>query len=315
MTQKVTEIEGGRALSYTLRRSRRRTIAVEVHPHGALVVRAPNRTSITEIEGFLHSRRTWIAARLAEARDVRQTLPEGTEFLLGRSVVELVSELDFVLVSELVSELDFVLVSELVSERSSFSSAESSREISPARQRSLESSHGVSHEVSHEVSQAARRRLAERVLRFYIDALLPALGVSALRYQKFVLRKMKRRWGSCRADGVLTFNEHLIMVPPRCIKAVVAHELAHLVHLHHGPEFYRLVREIMPDYDEADRELDAWTSVLNRVTGKTNNGARGPVEQRTLWLHEDQAAVSAQISLNADTSEAAIISGVRPSMW
>lgn len=295
MTQKVTEIEGGRALSYTLRRSRRRTIAVEVHPHGALVVRAPNRTSITEIEGFLHSRRTWIAARLAEARDVRQTLPEGTEFLLGRSV----------------SELDFVLVSELVSERSSFSSAESSPASSPARQ----SSHGVSHEVSHEVSQAARRRLAERVLRFYIDALLPALGVSALRYQKFVLRKMKRRWGSCRADGVLTFNEHLIMVPPRCIKAVVAHELAHLVHLHHGPEFYRLVREIMPDYDEADRELDAWTSVLNRVTGKTNNGARGPVEQRTLWLHEDQAAVSAQISLNADTSEAAIISGVRPSMW
>ncbi|RPI69425.1 MAG: M48 family peptidase [Ignavibacteriae bacterium] len=254
MTQKVTETEGNLGLSYTLRRSRRRTIAVEVHPHGELVVRTPLRTPLYEIEGFLTSRRSWIMARLADARNVRQTLPSGSEFFLGK-------------------------------------------------------------EVEEESTPGFKRKFLTAFLDRQINVLLPALGVSALRYKKFVVRKMKRRWGSCRADGVLTFNEHLIIVPPRCIQAVVAHELAHLVHLHHGPEFYRLVREIMPDYTEADKELDAWTSVLNRVKGTTNNGARGPVEQRTLWFGPDQADAPAQISLNADLSESAIISGVRPSMW
>lgn len=309
MTQKVTQFEGGGGLSYTLRRSRRRTIAVEVHPHGALVVRAPNRTSITEIETFLRSRHTWIAARLAEAKEARGSLPEGTSFLLGRSVDELVSEGFsegfFEGFSGGFSEGFFEEFSEEFSRRFSRNFSVSSPKSSPIG----------SPKSSPIGSQMARRRMVEQVLRFYIDALLPALGVSGLRYQKFVVRKMRRRWGSCRADGVLTFNEHLIMVPPRCIKAVVAHELAHLVHLHHGPAFYRLVREIMPDYDEADNELNAWTSVLDRVTGKTNNGAKGPAEQRMLWMDDDQAAVSAQISLNADTSEAAIMSGVRPSMW
>jgi predicted metal-dependent hydrolase len=287
MTQKVTETEGNLGLSYTLRRSRRRTIAVEVHPHGELVVRTPLRTPLYEIEGFLTSRRSWIMARLADARNARQVippLPPGHRYLFGKVVS--------------------VLVSELVS-----------KEVSVGVSVGVDVNPSVIPQVIPQVIPRVIQSVIPQVIHQVILQVLPQLGVPALRYKTFKIRKMRRRWGSCRADGVLTFNEHLIIVPPRCIQAVVAHELAHLVHLHHGPEFYRLVREIMPDYAEADKELDAWTSVLNRVKGTTNNGARGPVEQRTLWFGADQADAPAQISLNADLSESAIISGVRPSMW
>lgn len=41
---------------------------------------------------------------------------------------------------------------------------------------------------------------------------------------------------------------------PEAIDYVVVHELAHLVHLNHGPEFYARIERYMPDY-KARRKL------------------------------------------------------------
>ncbi len=45
------------------------------------------------------------------------------------------------------------------------------------------------------------------------------------------------RWGSCSADKRIRFNWRLILAPPEVRRFVVAHEVAHLVHLNHGPQF------------------------------------------------------------------------------
>jgi hypothetical protein len=127
------------------------------------------------------------------------------------------------------------------------------------------------------------------VMGSMIRDLLPPLGVSALRFRELNLRRMRRRWGSCSYSGRITLNTLLIRVPDHCARAVVAHELAHLVHMHHGPAFKRLVSELVPDYAAANRELDRWTCILDRRAEsgerraengerRTENGERRTVE-------------------------------------
>lgn len=48
------------------------------------------------------------------------------------------------------------------------------------------------------------------------------------------------RWGSCSSQGKIRLSWRLILAPPHVRKFVVAHEVAHLVHLNHGPEFKAL---------------------------------------------------------------------------
>lgn len=51
----------------------------------------------------------------------------------------------------------------------------------------------------------------------------------------------RSRWGSCAADGRLRFSWRLILAPDDVRRATVAHEVAHRIHMHHGPEFHALV--------------------------------------------------------------------------
>jgi predicted metal-dependent hydrolase len=48
------------------------------------------------------------------------------------------------------------------------------------------------------------------------------------------------RWGSCSSEGKLRLSWRLILAPSCVRRFVVAHEVAHLVHLNHGPEFKAL---------------------------------------------------------------------------
>ena len=58
----------------------------------------------------------------------------------------------------------------------------------------------------------------------------------------------RTRWGSCSGKNSLCFSLFLMRYPPDAIDAVVVHELAHIRHKNHGPEFYRLVETTLPDY-------------------------------------------------------------------
>jgi predicted metal-dependent hydrolase len=45
------------------------------------------------------------------------------------------------------------------------------------------------------------------------------------------------RWGSCSSEGRVRLSWRLILAPPEVRRYVVAHEVAHLKHMDHGPEF------------------------------------------------------------------------------
>jgi predicted metal-dependent hydrolase len=53
------------------------------------------------------------------------------------------------------------------------------------------------------------------------------------------------RWGSCSGNGTIRYSWRLILAPAFVRRATVAHEVAHLVHLNHGPDFHALVARLL----------------------------------------------------------------------
>ena len=69
-------------------------------------------------------------------------------------------------------------------------------------------------------------------------------------------RKMRRRWGSCRTDGIITFNRYMQFIPGPLIAYIVFHELAHLIVRGHGQRFKRIIAQQFPHYRQLDKELN-----------------------------------------------------------
>jgi predicted metal-dependent hydrolase len=53
------------------------------------------------------------------------------------------------------------------------------------------------------------------------------------------------RWGSCSSTGAIRYSWRLILAPDWVRRATVAHEVAHRIHMNHGPDFHALVQELL----------------------------------------------------------------------
>ena len=71
------------------------------------------------------------------------------------------------------------------------------------------------------------------------------------------IKQHKHLWGSCTAKGVVNLNWRLILAPPAVFEYVVVHELCHLRQPHHRAPFWRLVGQILPEFERQRRWLRA----------------------------------------------------------
>ena len=262
--QFVTPTDLPSVVAYDVIRSRRRSSSIEVHPDGTILVRVPLRATREYVETFVHFRRDWIRSRLAKASVARSVIPplsEPRQFHHRGRAVQWKPEHG---ISEPVLNLE-------------------DREgalLLPARRAATE-------EAGWRLVRTWQRTAADALFRELIREHMRDMGVQALRYRDLKLRRMRRRWGSCTSTGVLTLNETLIRTPDVCIRAVVVHELCHLIHLHHGPAFHDQMAQMLPDYRAYDALLDRWSTILLEDKPITANGAEGPVERRLLALTFD----------------------------
>ncbi len=70
------------------------------------------------------------------------------------------------------------------------------------------------------------------------------------------LLSMKTQWGSCSPKGQLTLNPHLVKAPRDCIDYVLLHELCHIAEHNHSEGFYRLMKQVMPQWEKVKEQLD-----------------------------------------------------------
>jgi predicted metal-dependent hydrolase len=125
---------------------------------------------------------------------------------------------------------------------------------------------GVPHQVRHRAGQRGTvwregteihvagaiehlpRRLRDWLLAELKARLVPLVHAKAARVERPVkritVRDSRSRWGSCGPDAAMSFSWRLVFAPPEVLEYLVAHEVAHLVHLNHSPRFWALARTL-----------------------------------------------------------------------
>lgn len=215
--------EGAIAYSIVRSRRRRRTISVNVEPEGGVVVHAPQRTTLAEIQAVVVKHALWIARRMAQVQAVaRRALGEGASLLfLGHpfrlSIVN--AETRRASVALMGRDLAVRVPEEW-----------STDEHEPGIRAALEAWYAA----------RAEEELPRRVARWAELTGATPTGV--------LVRNQRRRWGSCSRDGTIRLNWRLVMAPLGLIDYVVVHELAHLRVPNHSPAFWAEVARTLPDY-------------------------------------------------------------------
>jgi predicted metal-dependent hydrolase len=110
------------------------------------------------------------------------------------------------------------------------------------------------------LKREARRELEARVLAH-------AARIGA-RHTQLTVRDTASRWGSCSAQRSLSFSWRLILAPPFVLDYVVAHEVAHMREMNHGPKFWKLVQELVGDFHRPQKWLRDHGASLHRYALK-----------------------------------------------
>lgn len=205
--------------TFLLIRSSRRTLAMEIKPDATLVVRAPTRLPMREIQRFVASHDDWINRKKAQATSRPQS--PAKEFVDGEKFLVTGKSCELLIVGDTHRDVDFdgrLLLS--------------ARALSYAREA-----------VTKWYRKEARRIFSDRVQEYgrIMDCRPAGIRITSPR----------RRWGSCGTTNYLNFNWRLIMAPPEIIDYVAIHELAHIKYKHHGRDFWDFVTEFAPEHRKA----------------------------------------------------------------
>lgn len=216
-------------LEYTLIRSSRKTLALNIDRDGRLIVRAPYRLSVEKIEQFIAEKADWIEKHTAavnlrtEQKNERLNVPPTELPLFGR-LCPVVNEKPYGYTDGV-----FYLPEGMT----------------------LESLVPYLHKL---YTRIAKETLIPRVQTLSEQT---GLMITAVK-----INSAKTRWGSCSAAKSVNLSHRLIAADPRLIDYVIIHELCHTVHMDHSHDFYRLVENFLPDYKEREKGLKEVSRML-----------------------------------------------------
>ena len=95
-------------------------------------------------------------------------------------------------------------------------------------------------------------RKAHRHLAPWLRDISRETGIT---FQKVSVRGQATRWGSCSKLQNISLNRSLLFLPPVLVRHVFLHELSHIKQLDHSPKFWRVLRDLEPDYRALETEL------------------------------------------------------------
>lgn len=216
---------GRRTLRYTVQRSsRRRSVSIAVNAQG-VTVKAPETLSAEHLAGIVQDRGAWVVSKQLRFSALQETAPYSRNLREGSALLYLGRQCRLWHMDEL--------------------------QITRRRGRRIEVPR-LSEDDLHVELQRWYREQAARVICQRVRRYARRLGVIPA---AVLIRDQRTRWGSCNVKGELRFNWRIAMAPMALIDYVVAHELCHLEHLHHGPQFWERLRDVLPDYEQRRERL------------------------------------------------------------
>ena len=215
-------------LPYTLVRTDRRTLALVVDRMGALIVRAPQRLPVRDIEAFVIQKEKWILGKQAQAEQrkassAEERLQDGMSLPMDGGAMTL-------------------------------RMAEVAAPFFAQGTLWLPMHRPLAQSLKAWLLETAKQTLPPRVQKME--------AATGLRAQQLCYSSAKTFWGSMSTKGVLKLNIALALCPPEVVEYVIVHELVHSVHLNHSPAFWAEVERFFSTY----REQRAWLKRHNGLT-------------------------------------------------
>lgn len=225
--------EGRSTIPYRLhRRKGVRRLILRVEPDGRLALTVPWHFPATDIWDFVRSKEDWIADQRAR----QETRPDLWTVLQGRPWLSFYG-----------GEWPIVWLPE---------GTPVGLRGTPSRQ-GITLGGGLPGEPSSARSRLLRLTL-EGLARRHLPPHAAALGhPHGLLPRRLTVRDQKSRWGSCSGSGALSLNWRLCLLPPELHDYVLWHELAHLRHLNHSPDYWAYLNSLCPRAGYLDQRLTA----------------------------------------------------------
>ncbi|MGK2941706.1 MAG: M48 family metallopeptidase [Immundisolibacter sp.] len=209
----------------------RRTLSIEVHPDSRVLVRAPAGCPEALIAERVQKRAAWISRQLAEFERYHPRTP-ARQYISGESHHYLGRQYRLKLVSGAAASVKLTRGQLLVTLP----------------------------------GEPEREHVKALLNRWYLDraraVLAEVVDTSLLRlkgsdHPRLIVRTMQSRWGSLSRAGTMTLNVNLVRAPRPCIEYVVTHELCHIKHRDHDARFFKLLGQVMPDWEQRKQRLEA----------------------------------------------------------
>lgn len=213
---------------YQLIRSKRKTLSLQIDETAQLLIRAPMRLNIKEIERFILQKQSWIAKKQQEIKLKKVFKPS-------------YQECDKFLFLGEYYPLKLVATGEPLKFDQCFFYLNTQYE--PTR--------GFHWFYKKEFEKIALPRLEYYTQKY------------DLKFNQVRFKAQKTRWGSCSSKNNINLNYLLMMAPMSVIDTIITHELAHIKYKNHGKDFYRLLKLMTPDYKQADIWLKQYSHKLH----------------------------------------------------
>lgn len=76
------------------------------------------------------------------------------------------------------------------------------------------------------------------------------------------LKNNQSNWGSCSSKRNINLSSRLLFAPKDVLDYVIIHELSHLKEMNHSPRFWKIVSDVMPEYEEKEDWLTNYGNTL-----------------------------------------------------
>jgi len=220
---KLSTQYGNKKIEFELEYRNRKTLAIQVKPIDKVLVLSPKGLSEHIIKEKVKSKGKWILKKLLDFKDIGY-IPFNREFADGEAFMYLGR--NYLLQLFLNSNLTRLKV---------------------------KLSDGILIILTPTKDPVVLKKLMERWYRKETEkVILERIEYYKTKFStgpaKIKIKEQKRRWGSCSSRGSIYFNWRIIMAPPLVIDYVIVHEMSHLIHRNHSPEFWKQVESILTDY-------------------------------------------------------------------
>lgn len=207
-------------INYTIIRSKRRTMSINIDLEGNILVKAPLKISKDYINNFINLKSKWINKKIKQQKE--------------KNIIKKEIENRFMFLGKIYDvNLD---------DNNGIKITDDKIYLPKTNEKNL-----------------ILKYLNENSLNYCKLSFNLICGITKINFNSLKISNSKMYWGICNSKKEIKINCRIIMLPEDIIKYILIHELCHNIYLNHSADFWKLVEKYLPDYKKLRKNLKGYS--------------------------------------------------------